>query len=171
MTAGTISCGSAPLFRRSCARPESFLSSTRKYLAILDSAIVFLFSSQLSNRVISSGCMLREEVLAGGTCSGTSSAAKAPIYLARIRAKGVDGIRARKKHESTTRMEHREKEGNPCTECARFAVLLKEENVSRSILASASKHRFLCEPNPTPQNLWQPWSIPATDPNEKKLSN
>ena len=91
----------------------------------------------------------------------------------KIRAKAADCIRARRSGESIRRVDTSglDKKGYSCGECARFAALLKQENVSKTVLMEASKHRFICEPTPTPQNLWEPWSIPPTNPSENQLSS
>jgi hypothetical protein len=97
---------------------------------------------------------------------GTLSATKSGKL--KIRAKAVDCIRERKRVDQIQSGKKSEMLGGgySCTECARFSSLLQKENVSKSIIAAASKHRFLCEPTPTPQNLWEPWTISPTNTRE-----
>ena len=52
-------------------------------------------------------------------------------------------------------------ESYPCSECQRFADLLKAECVPEGILKAAFKHRYFCAPTSTPPNLWEPWDLSA----------
>ena len=90
----------------------------------------------------------------------------------RIRAKAVDCIRARRQEVPKNR-ESREitSKGYSCHECEKFALLLRGEYVSKSLIADASKHRFICAPTSTPQNIWEPWTIPLTNSSDNGPPN
>ena len=50
-------------------------------------------------------------------------------------------------------------QGYTCSDCAKFAALLRSENVPSSIIEAASKHKYFCAPSSTPPNIWEPWTI------------
>ena len=45
-----------------------------------------------------------------------------------------------------------------CSDCQRFASLLMNQNMSKSIINSIIRHKSYCEPSSTPPNIWEPWS-------------
>lgn len=52
--------------------------------------------------------------------------------------------------------------GFTCPDCEKFAALLRSEKVKECVIEAASKHRYLCAPNDSPPNLWEPWSIDSS---------
>jgi hypothetical protein len=52
--------------------------------------------------------------------------------------------------------------GFTCPDCEKFAALLRSEKVKECVIEAASKHRYLCAPNDSPPNLWEPWTIDSS---------